>query len=291
MDLLAGLTEDGTLVVFRTLSWDKILQKPGVEILGSIATALRFAPHGKLIALGAADGGVAIFDLEKGAYLLALPFSHNCPSVASPVTQLSWGSAPLLCRDEPTHSSMWSEAWRHGGLDAVARAGVAEYTDADGDDMDTSVLTLEEIYQSLHGFVLFSVAQSHRVRVYAFGVCPLFSVALGDDNNTDSPWILPEWMLGGSDVSLYKKIDNASSFAEQLRHLSLDNRLFRHYYWQEHVSKVLFSINTDMDRIQDLSSQCARKWKDATKLLPIKLGLLQTALEVHCVFKFCFPPC
>ena len=281
MDLLAGLTEDGTLVVFRTLSWDKILQKPGVEILGSTATALRFAPHGKLIALGAADGGVAIFDLEKGAYLLALPFNPVSCDVASSVIQLSWGSAPLLCREEGTHASMWSDAWLHGGLNAVARAGVAEYTDTDGDDTDTSTLTLDEIYQSLHGFVLFSLTQSQQVRTYAFGVCPLSAITVVDriDSN-ERPWVLPEWMLGGSNVKLHKRTGTTSSSGDDYSRLTLNSRLFQHYCWQEHISKVLFSINKDVDRIQDLSSQCARKWKDATKLLPMKLGLLQTALEV-----------
>lgn len=285
MDLLAGLTEDGSLIVFRTMSWDKVIQKAGADIFGTAATALRFSPDGKLVALGAASGAVAIYDLEKASYVLALSYSPDggSPTSHGAIAQLSWSHASTLSGCEWGKEGMWAEAWQHGGLGTVERAGLKELGDTDGEDIDTDELTLADVFQALHGFVLFAVTDTHMLGAYAFGLCPLYFVAL-DDHTCSHPWKMNEWSLGRSEVALYRRsdMDDLKSNTRSpygLCKAQISRHLFSSFYWQERVAMVVASMSQDVDRLVELASQCSRKWKEATKLLPIKLGLLQTALE------------
>lgn len=282
MDLLAGLSEEGTIFVFRTMSWDKVVQKAGVEVLGAPATALRFAPHGRLLALGAADGGIAIYDLEKVAYIMAKPFS-NTMRVESPVLHLSWGFAALCSSEEWLRTNVWSEAWLHGGLETVSRAGIPQYTDGEGEEIDPSRMSLQNVFHSLHGFILFSITEAGRLGVHAFGLFPLYSVSLNEVSGS-SFWALPDWSMRRGNISLFR--GNASTIDRAV----INRGLFHHYFWLERVGNVILSMHGDIESLLELSSQCARKWKDATKLLPMKLGLLHTALEVWShVITYFFP--
>ena len=68
MDLIATVSEEGTLNIFRIYTWEKILVKSASEITTSTSCAatLTFSPSGKLLALGHKNGEVSIVHIESG---------------------------------------------------------------------------------------------------------------------------------------------------------------------------------------------------------------------------------
>ncbi len=67
MDLLALLAADGSLVVLRTISWQKLHALPAAELQDeNRVTALAWSPDGNVLALGHERGGISLFDVEKG---------------------------------------------------------------------------------------------------------------------------------------------------------------------------------------------------------------------------------
>lgn len=106
-------------------------------------------------------------------------------------------------------------------------------------------------------------------------------------SNGSGRWRLSDLSVSDRDIAISRFASDATIDKQMdVQTILLEPPLFRCYKWDERVSLLLISIQCDIDRLIDFCSQCARKWKDATKLLPIKLGLLHTALEVC---KFIFP--
>ena len=67
MDLVALVNEEGSLTVFRTMSWEKLFIKSAsdIAISTSRASAVTFSPSGKLIALGHENGEVSVVHIES----------------------------------------------------------------------------------------------------------------------------------------------------------------------------------------------------------------------------------
>jgi len=67
MDLIALLAGDGSLVVLRTISWQKLHALPAAELRDeNRVTALAWSPDGNVLALGHERGAISLFDVEKG---------------------------------------------------------------------------------------------------------------------------------------------------------------------------------------------------------------------------------
>ena len=68
MDLAALVGTDGSVSVYRTLTWERVLQRPASEVAssGSLPTAVSFCPSGKVLALGHASGELTCLDVESG---------------------------------------------------------------------------------------------------------------------------------------------------------------------------------------------------------------------------------
>lgn len=66
MDLCALLTADGSLLILRTISWQKLHALPAADFQENRLTALAWSPDGNVLALGHERGGISLFDVEKG---------------------------------------------------------------------------------------------------------------------------------------------------------------------------------------------------------------------------------
>jgi hypothetical protein len=75
------------------------------------------------------------------------------------------------------------------------------------------------------------------------------------------------------------KEDSSSLESSPFEAITLDRNAFKNYVWLEHVSKVLLNAESDLDRLSEMVAQCNKKWKEALKLVPMKLGLLADALS------------
>ena len=92
MDLIALLAGDGSLVVLRTISWQKLHALPAAELRDeNRVTALAWSPDGNVLALGHERGAISLFDVEKGEPS-PLPLGARPPEALdlSEVLVLAW---------------------------------------------------------------------------------------------------------------------------------------------------------------------------------------------------------
>ena len=73
MDIVALVTRDGTLVVNRTTSWQRLMTSADTVAAGAIS-ALCWSPDGRRLAVGHCQGALSIFDVETGA----LAYGSTC---------------------------------------------------------------------------------------------------------------------------------------------------------------------------------------------------------------------
>jgi len=92
MDLIALLAGDGSLVVLRTIFWQKLHALPAAELRDeNRVTALAWSPDGNVLALGHERGAISLFDVEKGEPS-PLPLGARPPEALdqSEVLVLAW---------------------------------------------------------------------------------------------------------------------------------------------------------------------------------------------------------
>jgi len=63
MDVVAIVTRDGTLIVSRTTSWQRLITQSKEALMGAIS-AMCWSPDGHRLAVGHCYGALSIFDIE-----------------------------------------------------------------------------------------------------------------------------------------------------------------------------------------------------------------------------------
>jgi WD40 repeat protein len=63
MDIVALVTRDGALVMYRTTSWQRLMAPTELLATGAIS-ALCWSPDGQQLAVGHVQGALTIFDIE-----------------------------------------------------------------------------------------------------------------------------------------------------------------------------------------------------------------------------------
>jgi hypothetical protein len=296
MDLLACISH-GALVIFRTHSWEKAFQRNVSEMFEVPVSCIDFSTNGKYLALGADDGSVAVLDLESGTCHEARRPSKGGHEITTPVSCLSWLNAFRAAKAaEASHGDrgLWSALWFFGGAAAAERAGVSELTDVEQDESEAAASSspsgLMSIFTALQGYALLVLNTSGELIGYAFGIYPIFCIDVFNDGIPPSHFVSSEWGIAsditGSQITLYTRqhrhYDESSGrmvYDTSVGVRRLDSKVLAHYTWLEHVSRLLMQMSTDLNRLSELLSECSRKWKEAAKPIPIKLGLVHSALQ------------
>lgn len=296
MDLLACIA-NGIVLVLRTHTWEKAFQRAVSEIFEVPATCLEFSPSGKFLALGAEDGSVSVLDLESGACHEARRPCKGGQKLMDPIATLAWSNGYAAARaidstsstggGEAGSSGLWSTLSFYGGASAAERAGVSEVRDAEqeeGDDAAASAATAGpmHLFNSLQGYTLLAMNASGFLIAYAFGHYPIACI---DMQAGPDKWCIAQ-DITGSNVTLFRSpsehYDEKAMrivYDTKMRIKRLPSPVFAHHTWLEHTSRLLMQMNSDFNRMSDLMNECSRKWKEAAKPIPIKLGLVHSALQ------------
>jgi hypothetical protein len=295
MDLFACISH-GAVILFRTHSWEKAFQRSVSEIFEVPAACIEFSPNGKYLALGADDGSVSVLDLESGTCHETRRASMGGQELEAPVSCLWWSNGYAAARAADAsggNRDLWSSLWFFGGAAAAERAGVSEWRDAEQEECDAASsgpAGLMTSFAALQGYALLALNSAWQLIGYASGLYPIFCIDVFKNAIVPGHFIPNEWGLAqditGSKITLFKRQHH--HYDESSRRIiydtgvgikRFDSKVFAQYTWLEHVSRLLLQTSTDFDRLSDLMNECSRKWKEAAKPIPIKLGLVHSALQ------------
>ncbi len=317
MDLIATVSEEGTLNIFRIYTWEKILVKSASEITTSTSCAatLTFSPSGKLLALGHKNGEVSIVHIESGevkqAYNSILPKSS--PSSDSSIVHIHW------C------TSNWSETLGGSGYEDIQySAKLAQLdtismiesmkADATTDAGESTAVSEADLpyFISSKNTVLFVIDSNGYLTAYIYGVFPIFQMQTNKniiikqidtsrENNTSmnvAPIIHCSSSSGDSyycrlGVNAVLHRDNAQGSLNMVRIEQILHNLLQKPTTaasvlkvlpskiHDRVASILLNLKADTATMQGLILTCGRKWKDACKVILLKLSLLTGTLDSY----------
>jgi len=295
MDLVATLSMNGILSVYRTFSWERVFTER--DIVGGSASALSFSPSGKVIAVGSDDGVVAVLDLETSYHMPAHPL-HGLAQ--SPVSAIEW----VQITQTPSVSEPYDfdHTWLHGGVNMAARVGMREWVEAEEaeGEVGPDAVSLSALLPSIAGALMLVLHRETGVLV-AYSCClfPLFSVKV----NIAFPEPSSIWK-GASHLArhigetecicmLSRLYTSPASSASSLEvrdvgaagpHTGVEVRLLNApeiaaHKWYEHKARLLLQMHRDVRRMEKVITDCGKKWKDAAKVIPAKMTLLKSILN------------
>ena len=258
MDLVALVTADGTLSVYRSMTWERVLQKTASEVAssGSPPSALAFSPSGKALALGHQHGEVSLLNIESGEVV------QSYGSSSSGVVAVSW-----------IHSANNGGRQQSGVVrNLVESVGMEEYFDPElGEVRDKSLL--EPLFAAAEGGVLLALAEDGTLMGHVLGLSPLFSWS---GKGRTQCGLLPAAQLlvsARGDVLLSADAAVQPGTLGRLRVPALLRPSD-----QQRATVLLLTLSADMTRLVDALLGAGRKWKDACKVVVPKLGLLEGVL-------------
>lgn len=317
MDMAALISSEGILNVYRTFSWEIILSKNVKEELGSIPSTISFSPSGKVIAIGGDVGNIVILRIEqiectKAFRSMRLSQLQSTPNI---IDILFWANDEESLNYNVSNSASGSsnkpillwECYKYGGLDLVQKYGLREYFES-GEDAALETFPVSELIKTVAGSVLYAGNSiTGIVCAYLLGIFPYFTVDLKSVSSRSSQILSDmQWRGVGGLPSTSNSLFIASSVNSTLITSSilvcplsslvteLSGQILP---WRENNCALWLGLLNDLTRVEELLASCARKWKDATKVLPAKLGLLRhvlvgynlsfTASEFYQTIAFC----
>ncbi|EKU20098.1 anaphase promoting complex subunit 4, partial [Nannochloropsis gaditana CCMP526] len=116
MDLIALLRTDGSVVVLRTISWQRLNTLPAATLQDEKrVTAMSWSPDGNVLALGHAQGAISFLDVEKGERARQPLGARPASAVQQGVEALQW----FTQQREP--ATMSSEDWEKNLTQAAGK--------------------------------------------------------------------------------------------------------------------------------------------------------------------------
>lgn len=288
MDLIAVVTEDFALSVYRTISWERIYYKKASELLDTGCTDLllvSFSNVGKYIAVAYQSGELAVVNIEsddvhEAVYPANFAFSENS------IVSLRWHQFPFTNKADFLQHSLW----RFGGVNQQMRGGMRDEQELI-EEKKVGPNWLDELSAQLAGSLLLSLRDNHVICGHVMGVYPLFTLdgtTMAVDRNLAPSTVFDCIELNSVVFLLYsthslKSIDGAVRGSLQaVSSLPLHNGLlFSSYPWTVHVTTLQLGIEQKLTTLRDITASCLRKWKEATKVVLPKLQLLQGLLDTY----------
>jgi len=285
MDLAAIISIDNSIIIVRTLTWERISSKSGSELTsnGSNITSLSFSLSGKILGLGCDDGEILVFCIETSECISSIKSNQYKDA---PIEYLIWqcgdrhSSSNTNSNSSSSNSSITNnnklsyKIWNHGGINLTARTGMEDYAESGYEE--TSYKAPEEsFFSGADNSILISLNSNGIVSGYIFGIFPFFSIDISSLMSS-SISVLPI-ICQSIPISLGIPIstNNGSIYMLDMNNLLCN----RKYYWYEHLSTLYLMISSDLSRLHDMMISNGKKWKDANKVMIPKLSLLQNCLN------------
>lgn len=278
MDLIALISND-SVIVYRTLSWEKVLSKSTADltISGSNPTKLSFNTSGKVLGIGCDNGELGVLGIESMQVVTSFKGDKNV-SNNSPIIYLVWQLGGSNANNDIKQAL--EKTWINGGINAVARAGMEEYFEP-GVGESYEIDPIESFFKDAEYNILIALNSDGVLTGHIFGIFPLFTVNLF--NQMDMINILIPIQGYSFPISIGIPIENTNNTTA----ISIDSFILKcdglvnnqHYYWCEHKATLMLMIQSDLNKLHDMVIGCGKKWKDAGNVIIPKLGLLQSVLD------------
>jgi len=88
MDILAILTFDGNLFLYRIWNWEKVHSIPYLDFKGSQPNLIEFSPDGKSLAIAGKEGLLCMLNTENGEIVNSMTTQSS--NIFSEVIDMSW---------------------------------------------------------------------------------------------------------------------------------------------------------------------------------------------------------
>jgi hypothetical protein len=269
MDLCVLVTSEGTVGVYRTISWERIWLKDASELFESTSTptAAAIAPTGRVLAVGFENGDVGVADVETALAILVSPLLRGAKSAGSDdaVQSLYWVQH---LSDDTTSANVERSLWR-----PFAEPG-----------NDSNNKPVEEIIvSSALDLLLMTFTSRDRLTVSRFGLWPLFTL-------TCRPDVMGCSYCGGLTDRLYLRFLNAkteaglSSNSQAITYVDFGYRnpiVSNLWLRSRRICLNCLHLSADLAVVMELIAAAGKKWKESIKPISAKMGLLHTAMQAY----------
>ncbi|EQC40620.1 hypothetical protein SDRG_01703, partial [Saprolegnia diclina VS20] len=259
MDIVAVLTTDDHLLVYRTVSWQRLLHVTPSDV-ESPMTVLAWRPDGLVLAVGHANGKIVLYDMETGEATMQLFGKVHAWEHTQAISALHWaaaGAAPSTHRLEDRTSRCVMNPPSESSTETAAKF--------------TTVPALDD---SRH--ILASGDTSGTILLWALGsVCIRRLQPAGVQSVTELHLL--------SDLSALL-IGSQEDSSRQILSLALPDlpthqgQLFVVSHHVREVQKLLHTLDTTL-------KQLTTEWTNGTRVLEAKMRLLSSAYAKYSSFE------
>lgn len=302
MDLVALVTGDGSLLIYRTISWERILHRNVSESGNDSAPCVVcFAPEGNLVSIGHTNGLISVLNIETlkvdEAYTLKTPAAEI--SMGSSVINLVWvkdineidtgKDTSGIDKDDLAKVTHANNMHVFRNLDAATNIISEEMEEARG-------LCVEN---TLKDSLLFAFLENGYLHIYLSGIYPIYQIM--NQEVLDRPLYFYRECDKSACNTFYEiwsqqqQSESASTLSSSERcKLLLDTHRSIHFndsptpcdisrsltqYHNNAIVDALINLKSDIIVLQNLISSCLKKWKDALRPIGGKTTLLQGLLS------------
>jgi hypothetical protein len=277
MDLVAIVTNEQVLSIYRTISWERVLSKSCTELNFDQVTTIKFSPDGKHIAVGFVSLNHIVITLESN-------------DVQISQMGKGWNTAKHV-------KNLW---WlnRDGQQDKLERRVPLLHEISDKDGSSNMTITDSQATVQL-------ICRQHdncELVFFGFGIYPIASFQVADSlhglylyqsicNERDTQ--LSQSVVkssssrcGGNECVLITSStdssfnNSSSSTTTAFRDvLTCQPSLSEILTKLEHLASIQLLLNQYSKRIDEHVNNMSKKWKECIKTIPLKLSLLKTLIE------------
>ncbi|OQR82601.1 hypothetical protein ACHHYP_15729 [Achlya hypogyna] len=252
MDIVAVLTTDHHLLVYRTVAWQRLLHVKSADLAAPM-TAMTWRPDGLVLAVGHEDGKIALYDMESGTANAAMKLFEKVHAWhhTHAVTALQWTKYVSILIDR-TDRFVWNPP-----LDASGEAGTTKYARVPALDGSRHLLVSGD-------------AAGH-VLLWAFGSVCLRRLR-AHNGPVDQVFLLPD--ASALVVSAGRSIGSLElpDFVDQ------HGKIFVVAHHAREVQLLLRTVETAL-------KQVATEWTNGTRIFEAKMRLLSSAYAKYSSFE------